>query len=344
VPGPLISVIIPVLNGASTIAQTLESVLNQTVTDLEIIVIDDGSTDGTHEILERYRTVRCDYRIRVLRFPNAGVSISRNRGLQQAEGGFVSFIDADDLWDTHKLERQIGALQTSGGAGVAYSFTRWIDEDGRDLRGGLEKHLTGDVYRELLLQDFIGSGSNPLISRDCFDRVGGFDPDLHPAEDWDMWLRLAAQYPFFCVPHRDVLYRKSATSASSNVSIMAQQSVRIVDRECVAQAHRLPAGFRSKVFASRYEYLMFKCLERPLSRVKARNSLGFFLRMLRYDWAFLLRGKMLAVTLSKITLGLLCPAVLARHPSGTPQERLGKAKEPCRRDVDCQSNGGDGIE
>jgi glycosyltransferase involved in cell wall biosynthesis len=310
---PLISVVLPVFNGASTIALTLESLLHQTVPGLEIFVIDDGSTDSTRAIANRFQGSQRGHHIHVESFPNSGVSVSRNRGLARAKGKYVAFIDADDLWVPRKLERQLAALQSDQAAGLAYSFTAWIDETGKPVPGGLARPLYGDVYQELLLQDFIGSGSNPLVKRECFDDVGGFDPDLHPAEDWDMWLRLAVRYPFACVPERDVLYRQLPMSASSKVSVMARQSLRIIERECGVRSHRLPPGFRNKVFASRYEYLMFTCLKRPLSRTKAWDGLGFLLQMLRYDRTFLLRGKILAVTLVKIGLGIVCPGILARN-------------------------------
>src|SRR5919199_14579 len=154
---PLISVIIPVFNGEKTIQKTIESVLTQTVTDFELLVINDGSQDGTLEIVERIQ----DVRIKVFSYPNAGPSTSRNRGISHATSEYISFIDADDLWTPDKLEAQLKALQENPKAAVAYSWTDYIDESSQLLKRGGYMTVNGDVYPQLLLIDFIANGSNP---------------------------------------------------------------------------------------------------------------------------------------------------------------------------------------
>jgi glycosyltransferase involved in cell wall biosynthesis len=119
---PLISVIIPVYNGEKTIKETIEAVLNQTFSDFELIVINDGSQDSTLDIVSSIQEAR----IKVFSYPNAGQAISRNRGLSHACGEFIAFLDADDLWTPDKLEAQLKALQANPQAGVAYSWTAWI--------------------------------------------------------------------------------------------------------------------------------------------------------------------------------------------------------------------------
>ncbi|WP_353260056.1 glycosyltransferase family 2 protein [Prochlorothrix hollandica] len=311
---PVISVIIPAFNGAGTLPETLDSVLAQTWTHWEMILVDDGSTDKTLAVVESYRQRHGELgdRLRVLSFANAGVSISRNRGLAVAQGQYISFLDADDLWTPGKLERQLRALQAQPQAALAYSFTAWIDEQGRPLREQIAQRCEGEVYGALLLRDFIASGSNPLICRSALESVGGFDPDLHPAEDWDMWLRLARRYPFVCVPQADVLYRKRSGSASSNVVVMARQSFNIIERELHSPGDRLPSDFGNQVLASRYQYLLFKTIERPLTRAKGWMGLGFLLQLLRYDRRFLRRGKTLAIVLAKLLLALVWPQGEAR--------------------------------
>src|SRR5574338_867068 len=121
---PTISVILPVYNGEKTIQETIESVLQQTFEDFELIIINDGSQDATlHQV-----STLSDARIKVFSYPNAGVSASRNRGIAQAEGEYIAFIDADDLWTPDKLGAQFKTLQTNPQVAVAYSWTNWIDE------------------------------------------------------------------------------------------------------------------------------------------------------------------------------------------------------------------------
>ena len=117
---PLISVIIPVYNAEATIKETIDSVLNQTFTNLELIVINDGSKDSSLSIISNIK----DSRLKLFSYDNAGVAISRNRGIKKASGKFIAFIDADDLWTSDKLEAQLKALQSNPQAAVAYS---WVD-------------------------------------------------------------------------------------------------------------------------------------------------------------------------------------------------------------------------
>ena len=309
-----ISVVIPVFNGAETIRETLDSVLAQTWQDWEIIVVNDGSTDDTLAVLAQYQQQHPDLgdRFRVLSFENAGVSTSRNRGIAAAQAEYIAFLDADDLWTPEKLAGQWQALQDTPTATVAYSFTAWIDETGSPLPNKFTNHCDGAVHEALLFQDFVASGSNPLIHKSALEVVGEFDPELHHAEDWDLWLRLAHQFYFVCVPEIQILYRKRSVSASSNVQLMARQSLKIIRRELDHPHLTLPDGsrnkvFRNKVLGNRYQYLMFKSIERPLNRPKGWMCLGFLLQVLRYDRRFLKRRKTLAIIVAKILVALVWP-------------------------------------
>ncbi|MGA9379390.1 MAG: glycosyltransferase family A protein, partial [Phormidium sp.] len=128
----LISVIIPVYNGEKTIRETIESVLNQTYKNFELIVINDGSQDATLEVVSAIE----DQRLKVFSYSNAGLSASRNRGIFQANSEFITFLDADDLWLPDKLESQFNALQNNSEAALAYSWTNYIDESGKFLYPG----------------------------------------------------------------------------------------------------------------------------------------------------------------------------------------------------------------
>ncbi len=223
---PTISVIIPVYNGERTIIETINSVQKQTFSDFELIVINDGSTDGTLRLLNEIK----DSRLKVFSYSNGGLSESRNRGITHAKGEFITFLDADDLWTDDKLELQLQALQKNPEAGVAYSWTYFMEENGEYCHTDKPLFFEGNVLANLLTNNFIASGSNPLISKQAIESVGKFDTSLPAVEDWDYWLRLAAKWQFAVVPKPQVFYRLSSSSMSSKVELMEECQVKVIDR------------------------------------------------------------------------------------------------------------------
>jgi glycosyltransferase involved in cell wall biosynthesis len=299
---PLISVIIPVFNGETTIQETIESVLNQTIKDLELLVINDGSQDGTVEIIERIP----DSRIQIFSYPNAGQSTSRNRGIELAKGDYISFIDADDLWTPDKLEAQLNALQANSKAAVAYSWTDWINESSQLLGKGSYNTEQGEVFAKLLLNDFVANGSNVLIRRDALTEVGGFDSSVTPAEDWDLWLRLAARYEFVAVRSPQILYRISPHSASFNVWKMEASSLQVIDKAFAAAPQSLQY-LKPQCLGNRYKYLTFKAIEGYPERSKGIAAIRFLWNAIKNDPS-LLRAKVIWKVLFRIAaITLLTP-------------------------------------
>jgi glycosyltransferase involved in cell wall biosynthesis len=316
---PTISVIIPVYNGEKTIKQTIESVLNQTFRDFELLIINDGSQDATLEIIQAIN----DERIQVFSYQNSGVSASRNRALTKAKGEFISFIDADDLWTPNKLELQLKALQDNPQAAVAYSWSDWIDESGQFLRSGGHITVNGKAYEKLLLRDFIESGSNPLIRKQALDEVGYFEQSVTPAEDWDMWLRLAARYEFVTVEVPQILYRISPNSASFNIVKMEAGSLKVIER-VFAQAPESLQDLKRETLASRYNYLTFKALEGNLDRKNGLTAARFLIQALKQDLALLGRTKIMVIVLVKIAVAILLPPQLTLKLLNTVKNRPGK--------------------
>jgi GT2 family glycosyltransferase len=304
---PLISVIIPVFNGEKTLKRTVESILNQTFSDFELIVINDGSQDKTLEILATFQ----DPRLRVFSYPNGGLSMARNRGIAHASGAYLSFIDADDLWTPDKLEAQLAALQADPQAAVAYSWTDWIDEADQFLRPGVHVTANGDIYEQLLLRDFIGSGSNILVKTEALADVGGFDASVSPVEDWDMWLRLAARYQYVAVSAPQILYRITQGSMSSNVWKMESSSMRIIERAFENGPASLQP-LKPQVLANRYQYLTLKAIERTFDRQKALTALRYWGSALRYNPQWLRRSRLMAIIAVKIAIALLLPTQQAQ--------------------------------
>ncbi len=255
---PLISVIIPAYNCQGTIVETLGSVFQQTYSNMEVIVVNDGSTDGTLEILKNFQ----DSRLQIVTQPNAGVSVSRNRGINLAKGDFIAFLDADDLWLSNKLIEQIMALQTAPHAAVAYSWTDYIDQAGNFLRNGYYCNFQGNVHRRLLLGCFLESGSNPLIRRSLLKTVGGFDESLITCEDWDLWIRLALKYEFIVVPQVHVQYRVVTNSKSFLLDKHEAGGLTVINKAFL-QASDSVEPMRSKALSNFYKYLLFKLLDAP---------------------------------------------------------------------------------
>ncbi|MDJ0616311.1 MAG: glycosyltransferase [Calothrix sp. MO_192.B10] len=266
----LISVIIPAYNAENTIKETITSVLKQTFTNWELIIIDDGSTDSTLDISSSFT----DSRIKIFSYPHAGGNVSRNRGFQHTVGSFISFLDADDLWTPDKLESQFKALQANPQASVAYSWTDYIDENNSFLVSGTHITRNGDVYESLLINNFLENGSNPLIRREALIKLDGFDESLSAGQDWDMWLRLAANYHFVAVSSVQILYRVSSHSVSSKLERQEKACLHVLEK-----AYKIrPSSFTdtwNKSLTHIYKYLTCRALQKPLNRQKSGSALRF---------------------------------------------------------------------
>jgi glycosyltransferase involved in cell wall biosynthesis len=222
---PQVSIIIPAYSAERTILETIRSVQQQTFQDFELIIINDGSKDRTVELVESVK----DERLKIFSYENGGVCVARNRGISHATGEFIAFLDADDVWTSDKLKLQLAALKQYPEAGVVYSWTYFMDVD---EQGDASTFLpsppyafAGNVYKRLLVSDFIHSGSNTLVRRQAIESVGGFDPTCAGCADWDYWLRLSAHWSFVVVPKHQIFYRRAAGCMSSNVEVMRKEAL-----------------------------------------------------------------------------------------------------------------------
>ncbi|VXD25470.1 conserved hypothetical protein [Planktothrix serta PCC 8927] len=304
----IISVVIPAYNAEKTIQQTIDSILNQTFEDFEIIVINDGSTDSTLDIVSNIH----DPRIQVFSYPNSGASTSRNRGLAVATGEYIALLDADDLWTPDKLESQYQALQNHPQAAVAYSWTDYIDESGNFLQSGKHPTFNGDVYPELLIQNFLENGSNPLIRREAFAEVGGFDESLLGGQDRDLYIRLAARYHFVLVPVVQVFYRMSTNSISSQVIRQEKQCVAVIEKAFL-QAPPTLQHLKKQSLARIYKYLIYRALQGYPSPEKGRATLGFLCNYIRYDSAALQQWRFCLVIFVKSLIIAIFPPSIAQR-------------------------------
>ena len=209
---PTVSVIIPAYNAMNYLPEAIASVREQTWSDFELLVVNDGSIDNLVEwvasIQER------DSRIKLFSQSNKGVSMARNLGISHSQGKYLAFLDADDLWSPTKLEQQVACLELNLSVGLVDTWIWFADERGDPLFCGGADYPTGKVWQRLLTDNLVFCGSSPMIRRECFEVAGLFDPDLFMAEDWHMWVRLAAHYPFQVIQSPLVRYRQAHQNAS----------------------------------------------------------------------------------------------------------------------------------
>jgi len=257
---PQISVIIPAYNAERTIRETIESVQRQTFLDFELIVINDGSKDRTVELVQSIQ----DERLKIFSYENGGLPVARNRGISRATGEFIAFLDADDLWTPDKLELQLTALKQHPEAGVAYSWTCFMDvnEQGEAVSflPSPQYSFEGNVYEKLLVSDFIHSGSNTLIRRQAIASAGEFDPTLKSCEDWDYWLRLATRWHFVVVLKHQIFYRRTPGAMSSKVEVMKEAALIAMEKAYKAAPPELQY-LKSYTLTSFHKYCAGQYLE-----------------------------------------------------------------------------------
>ena len=227
---PKVSVIIPTYNSSRTIGETLQSVINQTYSDFEILLINDGSTDNLMEVLKGFQ----DSRLQILHYENGGLTAARNRGIDRASGKYLIFLDADDLWSPDKLESHVDALdnaeKTNPKAAIVYSWSYFLDDETNTSYINHPEPYEGNVLPKIVEANFVTNGSNPMITREAIDSVGYFNSDFHGVSDWDYWIRLAQQWDYILIPKRQVFYRQSTTSMSSaTVLDREQDQLRVIN-------------------------------------------------------------------------------------------------------------------
>ena len=219
-PGPLVSVIVPAWNAQVTLGETLRSVAAQTYRNLEIVIVDDGSTDRTAAVAEAF--CAAEPRARLVRKANGGVASARNLGIEEAKGEWVAPVDADDLWHPTKIEKQVAAaLAAPEPPGFVYCWYQNIDEGGCVISSGLRWRIEGRALKPLAYCNPVQNGSALLLLRTAALEVGGYDAGLRArgsegCEDVMIQLRIARSHPVAMVPEHLVGYRKHSGSMSSN--------------------------------------------------------------------------------------------------------------------------------
>jgi glycosyltransferase involved in cell wall biosynthesis len=213
-------VIVPAYDAERYLAAALESALAQTCRDIEVLVVDDGSRDGTRDVADAFAAR--DARVRVLSQANGGVSRARNHAIAEARGRFIAPLDADDIWDPSKLERQVRRMEEAGEAtGLVYTWWVWMDDRAAALDVSPRWRVEGNAADALLQINFIGCASIPLFRRDVLVDAGSYDETLgQGCDDWDATLRVAERTRVAVVPAVLVGYRRRSDSLSADTDQM----------------------------------------------------------------------------------------------------------------------------
>jgi glycosyltransferase involved in cell wall biosynthesis len=209
---PLVSVVIATYNMGYFLPQAIESVLAQTYTHFSLHIIDDGSSDDTADVVKGFSQ---DPRVHYCRQLNQGQAKAKNRGILESSGEYVALLDADDLWVSTKLEKQVPILRANPAIGVVYTDCVHIDGDGRPLQSPKRTYHSGKVAGRLLVDNFVNLGTC-LVRRKCFERLGAFDESYAMAIDYDLWLRISTEYEFYFLNEKLLRYRMWPGQMSHN--------------------------------------------------------------------------------------------------------------------------------
>lgn len=279
---PLVSVIIPNYNYARYVRDAVDSVLAQTYPYIEIIVVDDGSKDGSQAVIESYGD-----KITPLFQENQGVSAARNNGIEVASGEYIAFLDSDDLWSPLKVEMQVEAFIDNAELGMVHVGVVEIDDEGRhlsEIKNGKDGWVSSDL---LLLSEpvILGGGSGIMVSRKVWEDIGGFDCKMSTSADWDFFYRASVRSKVGFVPSPLLFYRTHGSNMHGNIEAMEHDvtlcfekafsgKTNVSKNECYGNMHKVLAG----------------------SYFKAGQYLGFVRNLLKSVWY---RPSILAYYLTK---------------------------------------------
>ncbi|HEX3801326.1 MAG TPA: glycosyltransferase [Solirubrobacteraceae bacterium] len=223
---PRVSVVMPAYNSARTIEQAVGSVLEQTMAEFELIVVDDGSTDATAATVAGV----VDERVRLVTRENGGTSAARNTGIEQAQGEWIAFLDADDLWLPNKLERQLTLMAAVPGCLASQGSAYLVDDQLNRLALRRCIPVESPLLTFLRFQNLPNAGSSWIVRHDLLDRIGGFDTTLPRIEDWDFSIRLARFAKPLCIDEPLALYRYHESNRSHDIGAHVEAGQLILGR------------------------------------------------------------------------------------------------------------------
>jgi glycosyltransferase involved in cell wall biosynthesis len=226
----LVSVVIPTYNRDTLITDALDSVFAQTYRPIELIVVDDGSTDNSVEVIRKWIVAHPDsdlFQTQLICQKNMGGNPARNHGIRESTGNYIAFLDSDDVWFDDKLQKQIKYFDDPQVGGVYCGIQR-ADIDSGQVKSK-RKYPVGWILDQMIVRDVTAPTSTYVLRKEVFEHVGSFDVGLQARQDWDMWIRLASAYKIQAVPEPLIQYRDHAgarTASDPTREIQAYQKIR----------------------------------------------------------------------------------------------------------------------
>lgn len=251
-----VSVVIPAYNAMAYLPDAVQSVLMQTFTDFEVLIVNDGSSDN----LVQWAKSITDKRVQLISQARQGVSVARNTGISKARGEYIAFLDADDLWQPTKLAKQVEFLDSHSLVGLVSTWVTLIDEQGKFLSAAKLCFKPNNIWQQMLEQCLISCGSVPMVRRSCFETVGLFEPSLQFGEDWEMWTRIAARYDFGLLEECLVSYRQHSKNASRRAQEMTPDFHKLIEKMFVSVPKTL-SYLKKQAYGRSSLYIGWKSLE-----------------------------------------------------------------------------------
>ena len=281
---PKVSVIIPTYNQGRFITSTIDSVINQTYKDFEIIIIVDGSTDDTLERLERFGN-----KIKIIQQENSERAVARNNGVKNSCGEYLAFLDSDDLWNSNKLEIQVKILDTNPDISLVYSTCERIDENSNKIRPAKRQleGYSGYVYEKLLMRNFIVSPT-PIVRRNLFEETTGFVTKYIPYEDWEFWIRFSLKGKVEFIPTPLAYYRIHSAQSVKTITAERIEHATTLLLEDSFKLQEIPNNLRNKALALanlRYCYWYILANNNKTAKEKIKRAIKLYPNFLTdYRW------------------------------------------------------------
>ncbi|MGF1677384.1 MAG: glycosyltransferase family 2 protein [Rivularia sp. (in: cyanobacteria)] len=305
---PKVSVIVPAYNVSKYIKETLISLEQQTFSDFEALIVDDGSTDNTATIVRQI--CQRDSRFQLLQKSNGGLSSARNYGIRHARGEYIALLDGDDIYHQDKLATHIARLYSQSDVGVVYSASRTIRDDGKPMFITLSgKPVHPNPVVALLCKNFVGHGSNAVFRRCLIDEVGDFNENLRSWEDVDLWLRIAATQKWQFYREKRILcyYRVRPSGLSFNI-VQMRNSGELVIEDALARSPMLVKPMLPTVYAYMYRYLARLSLQAG----DMQTAKDFIDQALMCDRSIFYRDMRSLVTLMSVRLSSVSKLAIGR--------------------------------
>jgi glycosyltransferase involved in cell wall biosynthesis len=290
---PLVSVVIATYNMAKYLPLAIQSALDQTYGNMEVLVIDDGSGDDTCEAIAAFAH---EPRVKYWLQENKGQAAAKNHGIRKASGDYIAFLDADDTWEPEKLELQMPLLMASKRVGLVYSRLAYLDENGNKKGAPIDKLFRGQISGPLLINNFVAFGSC-LVRRECFERMGHFRENVRMGIDYDLWLRFSTNYEFDYVDRPLLNYRVWGGQMSNNCRGRYENGIAIMTKFLIEYPEAVDKSTQNEAWA--HTYVGFgKCMYSIDRRIGP--ALILFARALRYKPDYIPAWKEIAATMLQL--------------------------------------------